>query len=206
MPCEFWNNADELAYQVASTLSIKFLENNRNGWMPYNEHGITLLTKIDDLFVGEYDLLYYSELKGVDRRIIKSKLNIEKDGKVVLYNNIKTDTDSAEYVYHGVCNVAHSIIYIYLKNDFSEERATIYFTKPAGNANRLIGLFIALSSNMIPICIKVACFKEKLVKKGINEALLKEILTTGNIAWENSILIIEERQKHLFYSDEILLQ
>lgn len=206
LPCEFWNNADELAYQVATTLSIKFLENNRNGWMPYNPYEITPLTKIDDSLVGKYDFLYYSELKGLDRKIIKSILNIDKNGEVVFYNNIKTDICDAEYIYHGICNVLHNMIYIYLKNDFSEERATIYFIKPVGIANRFIGLFIALSSNMIPICIKVACFKEELSKKGINEVLLKNVLTSSNVTWEDSILIIEEMQKHLFYSDEMFLQ
>ena len=33
LPCEFWNTPDELAYQVTSTLSMKFKENNRNGWI-----------------------------------------------------------------------------------------------------------------------------------------------------------------------------
>lgn len=205
LPCEFWNNADELAYQVSSTLSIKSLENNRNGWMPYNPYGINSLNKIDDWYVGKYDFLYYSELKGVYRKIIKSKLSIDINGKVVFYNNIKTNTDSAEYIYHGICNILDNMIYIYLKNDFSEERATAYFIRPAGNANRLIGLFIALSSNMLPICIKVACFKEELLKNGINEMLLKDILTNVNITWENSILVIEESQQHLFYSDEMLI-
>ena len=33
LPCEFWSTADELVFQVTSTLSMKFKENNRNGWI-----------------------------------------------------------------------------------------------------------------------------------------------------------------------------
>ena len=74
-----------------------------------------------------------------------------------------------------------------------------------GKLDRLIGLLIALSSNMIPVCIKVACFKEELFNKGINEDLLSDIITSCNTVWENNMLTIEESQKHLFFSDEILL-
>ena len=56
---------------------------------------------------------------------------------------------------------------------------------------------------MIPVCVKVACFSEELFKNGINEDLLKDIITSSNTVWENNMLIIEEAQKHMFFSDEI---
>ena len=115
--------------------------------------------------------------------------------------NVSAD---AEYIYHGTCNVIEGLIYVFLKNDFSEERANLFLIKSAGNLNRFIGLFTALSSNMTPVCIKVACFREELLCKGINEELLKKIITSSNITWENNMLIIEETQKYLFFSDEIL--
>lgn len=201
--CEFWNTSDELAYQVASTLSLKFQENNRNGWMPYNPYGVNSFNKIEEWFVGKYDILYYSEIKQRDTKIIRSKLIVERNGMASLYNNIKTDISDAEYTYHGTCIITENVIYIFLKNDFSEERATLYLTKSAGNSNRFIGLFTALSSNMVPVCVKVACFSEELSKKGINENLLKDIITSSNTAWKNNMLVIEESQKHMFFSDEI---
>ena len=67
LPCEFWSTADELAFQVSSALSIKIQEENRNGWIPYNPYGAVPLEKIEDLFVGSYDLLYYSEIKARSR-------------------------------------------------------------------------------------------------------------------------------------------
>ncbi len=85
----------------------------------------------------------------------------------------------------------------------SKERATIYLARSVGNSNRFIGLFTALSSNMTPVCVKIACFSEELFKKGINENLLKDIITSSNTVWENNMLVIEEIQKHMFFSDEI---
>lgn len=204
LPCEFWNTPDELAYQVSSTLSIKFSENNRNGWMPFNPYGVSYSGKIDGHFVGNYNVLYYSELKGRYKKIIQSKLIINHDGITAFYNNIKNDIADAEYTYHGVCRIDDNVIYIYLYNDFSSERVTIYLMRSVGNLNRFIGLMIALSSNLIPVCIKISCFKEELYQRGINERLLKEIITSNNVNWENNMLIIEETQKHLFFSDDIL--
>lgn len=206
LPCEFWNTSDELAYQVSSTLSIKFRENNRNGWMPCSSFDIGISKNIEIAFVGKYDLLYYSELRSGNQRIIKSKLVIMQDGMAILYNNIKNDISDAEYIYHGVCNILENVIYIFLNNEFSGEKATIYFIKSGGDANRYIGLFTALSSNMVPICIKIAAFREELFNKGINENLLRDIITSNNTIWENNMLIIEEAQKHLFFSDDILYQ
>ena len=65
MPCEFWNTADQLACQVTASLSVKFLEQNRNGWIPYNPANISILEAIDEKYVGEYQFLYYSQMKGI---------------------------------------------------------------------------------------------------------------------------------------------
>lgn len=205
LPCEFWSTADELAFQVSSALSIKIQEENRNGWIPYNPYGAVPLEKIEDLFVGSYDLLYYSEIKARSKRIIKSKLVIEATGIATFYNNIKDDNVNAEYIYRGSCHITENIVYIFLNNSVSKERAILYLIRSVGKLDRLIGLLIALFSNMIPVCIKVACFKEELFNKGINEDLLSDIITSCNTVWENNMLTIEESQKHLFFSDEILL-
>ena len=67
LPCEFWHTADQLAYQVTSALSVKFLENNRNGWVPYNPANISMIESISKQYVGMYQFLYYSKLKEVKR-------------------------------------------------------------------------------------------------------------------------------------------
>lgn len=204
LPCEFWSTPDELAYQVASTLSIKFRENSRNGWMQFNPYGVSYSENISEQFVGNYDVLYYSELKGREKKTIYSKLIIHSDGTVDFYNHIKKDITDAEYIYEGVGKIEETIIYIYLYNNLSNERAIMYLIRPTGNLNRFIGLFIALSSNLTPICIKLACFKEELYKRGIDDKLLQKIITSSNANWENNMLIIEEMEKHLFFADDIV--
>lgn len=203
LPCEFWHTPDQLAYQVVSALSLKFQENNRNGWIPYNPYGVNSFDKMEDWFVGKYDVLYYSEIIQRDRKMIRSKLIVEQNGTITLYNNIKADILEAEYIYHGISIITENVIYIFLKNDFSKERATLYLIRSVGNLNRFIGLFTALSSNMTPVCVKIACFSEELLKNGINENLLKDIITSSNAVWENNMLVIEETQKHVFFSDKI---
>lgn len=205
LPCEFWHTSDELAYQVSSTLSIKFLENNRNGWMPFNPVGITCFESISEKYVGEHELLYYSKMKGMEQKLIRSKLMIEENGHCCLYNNVRME-EQAEYIYHGICNIVDTIVYIFLKNDDSQERAFLSLINPVGNLNRFLGLFTAMSSNMIPVCVKVACIKSRiLTKQSINEKILKNILTSRNSSWEDDLLIVEEMQKHLFFSDEIFI-
>lgn len=208
LPCEFWHTSDELAYQVTSTLSMKFRENNRNGWMPNNPYGIIGSYKVDDVIVGDYMIVYFSELKGGKKHLIISKMNISPNGTVVLYNNIRNGkNEDAEYSYHGICKIEENIIYIYLNNDFSNEKATIYFMRPVGDLGRYIGLFLALSSNLVPICIKIACFRDGIdLDSEVNKDLLKNILMSNNVNWENNMLIVEEQQKHLFYSDEMIMR
>lgn len=108
LPCGFWNSPDELAYKVSLTLSIKFRENNRNGWIPYNAYGINNTSRIEKYYCGEYDMLYY-----FFRTIIISKLIINLDGTVKLYNGVKNNISDAEYTYLGTCEIQEGVIYIY---------------------------------------------------------------------------------------------
>lgn len=205
LPCEFWNTADQLACQVTAALSVKFLEQNRNGWIPYNPANISILETIDEKYVGEYQVLYYSQMKGIKQKLIKSKLYIEKNGNVRFYNNIRED-GGAEYYYCGGCDIESTSIYISLKNNDSRERTFISMINPVGNLSRFIGCFTAMSSNMIPVSIKIVCIKNSLLeKRNINYELLQYILTSSNKCWHSNLLIIEAEQEHLFFSDEIFM-
>lgn len=203
LPCDFWTNADELASQVTTALSRKFNENNRNGWVPYNPSAIIVPMPIQSYLVGNYDVFYYSALKSRDKRLIHSKLTLDPSGKAIFYNNIRENYKEAEYTYSGTCIADENVVYIYLKNNFSNERALMSLTRSVGNLQRFLGLFTALSSNIDPVCIKIACFEESLYNNGINWELLKNILCGSNKNWDNHVLIIDENQKHLFFSDEI---
>lgn len=201
LPCDFWKNSDELAFLVTTALSIKFKNGDRNGWIPNNQSGFLTPIKIDSFLVGSYDVYYYTVLKSREKKLILSKLIIDSSGRVVFYNNIKEDINKSEYTYHGFCIAEENVIYIYMKNDFSKEQAVMSLIRSVGNLQRFLGLFTALSSNTIPVCIKIACFEEQLGIKRINLDLLKKILCSANTNWDNNVLIIEEEQKYLFFSN-----
>lgn len=49
----------------------------------------------------------------------------------------------------------------------------------------------------------MACFEKHLGIKRINMDLLNKILFSANTNWDNNVLIIEEEQKYLFFSEKI---
>ena len=74
LPCQFWENADQLALQVATTLSLKFKENNRCGWTQDLQ---IINKKINKNLSGIYNVIYFSAFNHQTKRIIKSKLCID---------------------------------------------------------------------------------------------------------------------------------
>lgn len=203
LPCDFWINKDDLALKVTTALSMKFKENNRNGWVPYNFTNIISRKSLDSNVVGEYFILYYSVFKSTTRRLILSKLAIDHLGNVTFYNNYNEISGTSEYLYHGVCNTGENNLYIHLKNDYSNEYALMTLIKSVGNLKRYIGIFTALSSNAIPVSLKIACFDSQFYRNGINYPLLENLLTTPNSTFNEQVLIIEEQEKYSFFSDQI---
>lgn len=202
LPRMTWKNKDDLALKVITTLHAKIAENNRNGWIQYNPY-MFINSKAPMNIVGEYTVIYFSGLNESNSKIIKSSLTINSLGYVTLLNNIKSKNNKiAEFTYYGVCEDAGNIIYIHLKNNHSDERAMISLINPVGNLERFIGLFTAASSNNVPVCVKLACIKKHLEKK-IDYDVLSNILTKENISYSNSVHTIEEKEKMLFYSDNI---
>lgn len=201
LPCQFWSNTDELALQVTTTLSLKFKGNNRQGWAPDLQ---ILNRKINANTSGEYVLLYYSSFINSNKRMITSKLHIDKMGNVDFFNNIRND-GSFEYIYSGACCEENDIIYIILKNKNSHERCFLSLIKSVGNMDRYIGILTATSSNSIPASVKIVCIKDSLYKKGIDSSMLQKILLAEQVAFDNSSLTIEEDAKFSFFSDNILI-
>lgn len=204
LPCDFWMNSDELALLVTTALSMKFKERNRDGWIRNDKSGFLTPNRIDSFLVGNYDVFYYTVLKSREKKLVSSKLIIDSSGKVAFYNNIKEGSNKPEYTYHGICIAEENVIYVYLKNDFSKEQAVMSLIRSVGNLQRFLGLFTALSSNTIPVCIKLACFDEHFCKDRLDLDLLYKILCSANTNWDNDVLIFEEEQKYLFFSEEII--
>lgn len=205
LPRMTWSNKEELALNVVTTLHAKIAENKRNGWVPYNPSGLTVTQRLSSEVPGKYAAVYYSALSESERRFIRSELVIDSFGNATFYNNIdyKGSSDS-EFLYHGVCEDAGAILYVHLKNDYSDERATMTLIKPVGNLERFIGLLAGCSVNNIPVCIKIACYKTDLTPK-INHKQLTNILLQKNKQYADNSFIIEDNAKMLFYSDYIFV-
>ena len=202
LPCHFWDNADNLAMQVSTTLSLKFKEDNRQGWVPDSQ---IFNRKVSNIIIGEYTVLYFSAFTKSNQRLIISKLKIDDLGNATFYNNVKNeDIFSFEYSYTGICRDENNIIYIILKNKNSHERCFLSLIRSVGNLHRYIGIITATSSNGTPVSVKVVCFEDLLYKKGINIQELEKILLAKNTLFDDNSLIIEEDAKSLFFSEKIL--
>lgn len=206
LPCEFWHTSDELAFQVASALSVKTKENNRPGWVQYNFFSEIADGHNTDFLAGDYNVYYYSGLNSKEGRLIRSRLIINATGRVSFFNNVKKDPKEAEYKYQGYCANEQSVVYIYLKNDHSQEHLVISLAKSMGNLGRFLGILSGLSPDGNPACIKIACFKNNMDESAINMEMLEEILCAQNVDWNNNIFAIEVKQKCFFFSDAILSQ
>lgn len=147
-----------------------------------------------------YHMIYYSFSPFMKFRRIDSILQF-RNGTATLQVNEKNG--AYEYTYSGRVQEDRSNIYVDLQNDFSEERVTINFAKAEGVHSRLIGLLMANSPTMSPVCFKVACFQYEDLKR-VNEELLRVILSHENKEFNQHVFLIESYQKNLFYSDVIL--
>ena len=203
LPCMAWNNKEDLALNVITTLHAKIAENKRNGWVPYNPSGLIITQIISPEIAGKYEAVYYSALSQMEERLIVSELIIDTFGNATFFNNINyMGSSTYEFIYHGVCEDAGALLYIHLKNDYSGERATMALIKPVGNLERFIGLFTACSVNNIPVCVKIGCYKVQ-IKGKINRNQVSNILLQKNKQYREHSYIIEDDAKTLFYSDYI---
>lgn len=200
-PCDFWTNSDELAMLVATALSEKIKNGNRLGWIRGNSL-INLYDHNDIRLHMIYDVYYCGGFKQDKPNIINSRLELKNNGEAFFYNNLKNDEFTCEYSYAGRYFFDQNLIYVYLKNLDSNEHATMILMKSASNFQRLIGMFLALSPNLIPVCVKISCFNN-IDKKDINLKLLTDILMSENENWNNQIFTIEEKTQYLFFSDNI---
>lgn len=203
LPCEFWNNADDLAYKVTKTLSIKIKETKRNGWIRNNPLGINISPIEDTKIIGEYEVLYLRNKDIINDCFVHSKLIIRNDATVSFYNNCKQNNE-CEYSYDGMCETIGNIIYIHLKNNDSFEKVIIQLINPVGNMKRFLGIIMGLSSNNSPVCNKIVCYKKEL-EKDIKFTKIKNLLVNKNSFHNESVLMIEDNDRELFYSDAIFV-
>ena len=203
LPRMVWSNKTDLALNVITTLHAKIAENTHKGWVQYSSVGFFPENRISDHMAGEYNVVYYSAIDGGLKKV-NSFLKISPNNEAKFLNNVKElESDNFEYSYKGICESVDSILYVHLKNDASHERVTLSLINPVGLLDRYIGILSGLTSNNIPACVKIACFKDTVFHK-VNFDKLQKILTKTNSLYEKHAFIIEEEAKLLFYSDNLL--
>lgn len=126
--------------------------------------------------------------------------------KVNISNNIDPFNPSnyCEYSYQGTANVTRNNIFISLYDTEQQEAINISISRPVHKAHRYIGIISALSPSGQPVAFKCACIGRSLINK-VNKNLLWVLLNNGSHEWSDSLMILENQDINLFYSDKILI-
>ena len=142
---------------------------------------------------------------------IYSILSIEKNNSVTLKVNI-TDlcnfteplNPHCEYTYQGSLRLTRNSIFISLYDDDSREAINISLSRPLYEKERYLGIITGLSPTGQPVAFKCACIKEFLHSK-LNYSVLSKLFSNHNREWDDSLMIIENQDLNLFYSDRIFI-
>lgn len=142
LPCEFWNTPDELAYQVSSTLNIKFKENNRNGWIK-NE-----INSIYSMINMYFSSLSDKQMDDLFKKILCSKLTENMNGNLKVESIKKLISKQCTLLNEKVGSMNFYIknltkyITIKLFDEYMEiESLTQYIFSGTDNENKVFKLF-----------------------------------------------------------------
>lgn len=162
---------------------------------------------------GNYVLLYPShgmaqQHTAVDNpKWIYSLLSITDDNSVFLKANV-TDPfesiDDFEYSYQGKLKLTRNNIFISLYDKEQQEAISISLSRPLYDKNRFLGIMTALSPAGQPVAFKCACIGHSLLPE-LNHSLLSSLLMNHNREWNDTLMILENQDMNLFYSDKILI-
>lgn len=151
---------------------------------------------------GEYRLLYCSGTQTSPEHFIYSKLLVNQSGNARLYNNYNEENAQYEYTYEGDCLSAPHGWLLHMKDKLSGEYVTISLLASLRNFPRYLGLILALSASVTPVCLKIACLRKDDLHR-IKLELLQEILSSKNHTFRPDLLAYEEHTKMIFFSDSI---
>lgn len=200
----FQNNPDFVYYDT----EFNFLWNNSQ---TYDQWYATLPEPEETLEPGNYILLYLSHanITEDDNKWIFSALSISGQNTASLKVNINErieSIDSAkywEYSYQGNLKLTRNIIFISLYDDSQQEEINISLVRPLHAKDRFIGIMSALSPSGQPVAFKCACVGRSLLPR-MDYRLLKKLLGHDNNEWGKDLLVIENQDINMFYSDRIL--
>ena len=170
-------------------------------------------TQKETLSSNKYIMLYlpHSKFDYNKDNFIISILQISKNNEVKLDVNIadsltpKLSFKSPEYTYYGSSKMTRNNIFMTLFDKSMTEQVSISIIRPLYEQNRLLGIMTALSPQAQPVAFKFACIDSSIYNK-IDFQLLKRILdknNQNNRIWESNLMILEEQDISLFYSNQI---
>lgn len=148
-----------------------------------------------------YWLVYYSFLEMMEEKRIVSKITFSESG-TIMFNNLREEDGKFDYEYSGYTKEEDNNIFIHLKNKHSLEQVEISLVKSVGELDRFVGLFMATSPILAPVCIKVAMINEEDLPR-INDDIMRKVLSHKNIEWNENVLTVESSAQNLFFSDLI---
>lgn len=144
-----------------------------------------------------------------DNKWIFSALSISGQNTASLKVNINERIESIdsdkywEYSYQGNLKLTRNTIFISLYDDSQQEEINISLVRPLHTKDRFIGIMSALSPSGQPVAFKCACVGRSLLPR-IDYRSLKRLLGHDNKEWGKDLLVIENQDINMFYSDRIL--
>ena len=186
---------------------FEFLWDNSQTYEQWYE---TLPRAEETMQPGNYILMYpsHDRISEHDSRWIYSALSITDKNTAALSVNITDSLDSfAEYTYQGDLRLTRNCIFITLHDDDHQEEISISLVRPLHTKkDRFIGIITALSpSGQQPVAFKCACVGRSLLSK-INYNALNQLLSHNNKEWDDNLLVLENPDINLFYSDHIFYE
>ena len=143
-----------------------------------------------------------------ENTFVISSLQIGNNNDVKLevnsaYGNIPNLTHiEPEYIYHGTAKITGNNIFITLSDATEAETVSLTISKPLHDKKRFLGIMTAVSEHAQPVAYKFACVDPHIIKD-IDVQQLSKILMHRNENWGSNLMILEERDIDLFYSNNI---
>lgn len=186
---------------------FEFLWDNSQTYEQWYE---TLPRSEETMQPGNYILMYpsHDRISEHDSRWIYSALSITDKNTAALSVNITDSLDSfAEYTYQGDLRLTRNCIFITLHDDDHQEEINISLVRPLHTQkDRFIGIITGLSpSGQQPLAFKCACVGRSLLSK-INYNALNQLLSHNNKEWDDNLLVLENPDINMFYSDHIFYE
>lgn len=182
-----------------------------NHGQPYEEWYATLPEPEETLKPGNYILIYPSHERCHEgsTKWIYSALSVSGNNTASVKVNIPSPSDNIEslnyweYSYQGSLKLTRNNIFFSLYDNEHQEEINISLVRPLHEKQRFIGIMTALSpSGQQPVAFKCACIDRSFLS-GLNYQILNRILSHNNKDWDDNLLVLENQDINLFYSDKI---